>query len=208
MNYWRPERGVFFFEPAQLATTGEMPAPDLTGTDGFPTKTVAKLISLEQFRQNRKIVYKMQTNQKICKKKSIIQIVEAPTEYKEGGENENSGIVRLVSGPYSVLFTGDAAGEEELRAAARAVRSDVLKVSHHGSRSSSCPEFLAGVSPRLGVISAGRGNRFGHPHREVLERLDGLGIPVARTDTGGAIKVVFDGRGPVWYSYRWQQDFF
>lgn len=185
-----------------------LPAPDLTGTDGFPTKTVAKLISLEQFRQNRKIVYKMQTNQKICKKKSIIQIVEAPTEYKEGGENENSGIVRLVSGPYSVLFTGDATGGEELRAAARAVRSDVLKVSHHGSRSSSCPEFLAGVSPRLGVISAGRGNRFGHPHREVLERLDGLGIPVARTDTGGAIKVVFDGRGPVWYSYRWQQDFF
>ena len=88
------------------------------------------------------------------------------------------------------------------------VYSDVLKVSHHGSSTSSEMAFLKAVSPKVAVISVGRNNRFGHPHDEVLERLEYLGIPVARTDEGGAIKVVFDETGPKWYSYRCQRNCF
>ena len=140
----------------------------------------------------------MQTNQKICKKGSIIQIVEAPTIQKKGGEkNENSAIVRVSCGAGSVLFTGDAPAEGELAAARWPIGSDVLKVSHHGSRTSSSEGFLAAVSPRLAVISSGRENRFGHPHPEILERLERFHIPCARTDRGGAIKVVL--MGPVLY---------
>lgn len=184
-------------------------APDLAGEEEIPTKEVAIMQQVKQFGQLNKIVYKMQTNQKICKKGSIIQIVEAPTIQKKGGEkNENSAIVRVSCGAGSVLFTGDAPAEGELAAARWPIGSDVLKVSHHGSRTSSSEGFLAAVSPRLAVISSGRENRFGHPHPEILERLERFHIPCARTDRGGAIKVVFDGSGPVWYNYRWQRDFF
>ncbi len=60
----------------------------------------------------------------------------------------------------------------------------------------------------MAVISAGRRNRFGHPHQETLDKLHRLAIPVARTDQLGAIKVIFDGNGPEWVSCRWQQEFF
>lgn len=70
-------------------------------------------------------------------------------------------------------------------------RYDVLKVSHHGSKNSTTEEFLLQVSPALSVISCGRNNRYGHPHKELLERLDQAGSRVLRTDTQGAVKLVF-----------------
>lgn len=135
--------------------------------------------------------------------------MEAPeTGEGEGSGNENSAIVRVRCGGHSLLFTGDAPAGTEQAAAGKAVRSDVLKIAHHGSKTSSDEGFLAAVDPRLAVISVGRRNRFGHPHPETLDRLEGFRIPVARTDQAGAIKVIFDEWGPVWYSYRWQQDCF
>ena len=125
--------------------------------------------------------------------------MEAPKTQNEGGEeNENSAIVRVSCQGRSILFTGDAPAGTELAAAQKPIRSDVLKVA----------EFLTAAAPRLAVISAGRRNRFGHPHPETLDRLEQFGIPLARTDQEGAIKVIFDEWGPVWYSYRWQQDCF
>ncbi|MEM6795229.1 MAG: hypothetical protein AAF725_14715, partial [Acidobacteriota bacterium] len=70
-----------------------------------------------------------------------------------------------------------------------ALRADLLKVAHHGSKSSSDAEFLAAVSPRLSVIQAGRGNSYGHPHPSVLERLGAAGGAVLRTDLHGQIRV-------------------
>jgi competence protein ComEC len=77
---------------------------------------------------------------------------------------------------------------------AERLRADVLKVPHHGSRTSSGPDFLRAVSPKLAVISTGAGNRFGHPHAEVLERLHAA-VPrvLSLADTGGTI-VETDGR--------------
>lgn len=174
-----------------------------------PSKDVEKALHLVQRKNTSKIVYKMQTNQKIGKKKSIIKIVEAPKLEEKGGTgNENSAIVRMSCDGHSFLFTGDAPAEVEELAAQRPIQSDVLKVSHHGSRTSSSEVFLETVRPRLAVISSGRRNSFGHPHRETIEKLETHKIPLVRTDQVGAVKIVFDGATPIWYSYRWQRDSF
>lgn len=174
-----------------------------------PSKDIEKALHLVQRKNTSKIVYKMQTNQKIGKKKSIIKIVEAPKLEEKGGTgNENSAIVRMSCDGHSFLFTGDAPAEVEELAAQRPIQSDVLKVSHHGSRTSSSEVFLETVRPRLAVISSGRRNSFGHPHRETIEKLETHRIPLVRTDQVGAVKIVFDGATPIWYSYRWQRDSF
>jgi competence protein ComEC len=74
------------------------------------------------------------------------------------------------------------------------VSADVLKVSHHGSATSSTPELLAAVHPRFAVISAGYRNSFGHPRREVLERLQARGIKTYRTDLLGTVTFLLDGK--------------
>ena len=89
------------------------------------------------------------------------------------------------------LLTGDVVGEAE--EALRAPPSLVVKVPHHGSRSSSQPGFVARAAPRLAVVSAGAHNPFGHPHPEVLERYRREGALVLRTDRDGTIEVSTDG---------------
>ena len=100
----------------------------------------------------------------------------------------------MAHGARSVLLTGDIeqASEAALSARGAALQSDVLKVAHHGSRTSSTPALLAAVAPTLAVVSAGRGNRFGHPHPEVLARLSAA--RVLRTDRVGGISLESDGR--------------
>ncbi|MBR5173242.1 MAG: hypothetical protein IKW14_07580, partial [Phascolarctobacterium sp.] len=78
---------------------------------------------------------------------------------------------------------------------------DVLKVAHHGSKHSSSLLFLEKVRPKVAVISVGAGNSYGHPHKEVLQRLDRVGSKVLRTDELGAIKLVFDENGIVCFGY-------
>ena len=111
--------------------------------------------------------------------------------------NDNSWVLRLSHGERSFLFMGDAehATEEALvESQGRALRSDLLKVGHHGSRTSSTPAFLAAVSPWLSVVSAGRANRFGHPHQEVMERLETSSKVTLRTDLVGGVRIASDGR--------------
>ena len=70
------------------------------------------------------------------------------------------------------------------------IDSDVLKVSHHGSKTSSAPEFIEAVSPKIAVIQLGRDNSYGHPHRETLETLEKYDIDILRTDFQGDIKIL------------------
>lgn len=110
--------------------------------------------------------------------------------------NDNSFVLKLRHGARSVLLTGDAEREVEAELLAKrraALASDVLKVGHHGSRTSSTEAFVRAVSPWLSVISAGRGNRFAHPHDEVVERLSQHATHLLRTDQVGGIRVVSDG---------------
>jgi competence protein ComEC len=113
--------------------------------------------------------------------------------------NDGSFVLHLRYGARSFLFVGDAEHEAErtmlLRAAQGAsLRADVLKVGHHGSRTSSSPEFLRAVAPTIGVIGTGVRNRFGHPHAQTLESLAQQGIGVYRTDLDGSVTVRTNGR--------------
>jgi competence protein ComEC len=105
--------------------------------------------------------------------------------------NDLSCVMRVSSAGGSMLLTGDIerGAEGLLLEQGTALRSDVLLVPHHGSRSSSSAPFIAGVAPRWAVVPAGYRNRFGHPSREVLERYRGAGAGIVRTDLDGAVRV-------------------
>jgi competence protein ComEC len=108
--------------------------------------------------------------------------------------NENCIVARLDFGQSRFLFTGDveAGGEARLLSRAADLRCTVLKVAHHGSKTSSSPAFLSAASPRVALISCGRYNRFGHPNALPLQRLNGAKISVFRTDVSGALDVTCD----------------
>ncbi len=112
------------------------------------------------------------------------------------GLNDNSLTLRLRFGERTILFTGDLERDAELALvrAGRLATADVLKVAHHGSKTSTSPPFLAAVSPAVAVISSGAGNRYGHPSPEVVGRLHEAGARVLRTDRGGGVIVSTDGR--------------
>jgi len=109
--------------------------------------------------------------------------------------NEDSVVLDVAFGEIHVLLTGDVAGEEERLL--HVPRSFVLKVPHHGSRSSSGSDLVSAAAPRLAVISAGAHNPFGHPHPEVVERYRRAGALLLRTDRDGTVEVATDGQG-VW----------
>lgn len=110
--------------------------------------------------------------------------------------NEFSNLIRVSYGRASFLFTGDLVAEQEAELLRRGtpLESTVLKVGHHGSRSSSSEKFLEAVKPRWAVISCGYRNSFGHPHKEILQRLEkDMKAKILRTDTQGAICFRTDG---------------
>ncbi|HEX6160635.1 MAG TPA: DNA internalization-related competence protein ComEC/Rec2 [Thermoanaerobaculia bacterium] len=112
--------------------------------------------------------------------------------FKRAQENNASIVVHARAGRRSILLTGDAEREAELWLADRDLRADVLKVAHHGSRSSTTRLFLDAVQPRVAVISCGRGNQFGHPHESVTGKLRERRIRVWRTDSGGTVTIELD----------------
>ncbi|MBI3091675.1 MAG: DNA internalization-related competence protein ComEC/Rec2 [Candidatus Tectomicrobia bacterium] len=111
-------------------------------------------------------------------------------------ENHRSLVLRLVFGGASVLFTSDIGAETErwLLASSADLASTILKVPHHGSRTSSTAAFLDVVRPRAAVVSAGLYNRYGHPAPSVVRRYAEHGIPLYTTAAQGAIVVETDGR--------------
>ncbi|MEX2236454.1 MAG: ComEC/Rec2 family competence protein [Dehalococcoidia bacterium] len=110
-------------------------------------------------------------------------------------ENDLSLVVRLTHGDVSFLLTGDveAAAEALLLASGIHLESDVLKVAHHGSETSTLPELLAASGADFAVITVGGSNQFGHPHERVLARLEEAGMVVLRTDEDGRVSFVSDG---------------
>jgi competence protein ComEC len=121
------------------------------------------------------------------------RVLLASRTFKRSPENNSSVVLRVLLGNRSVLLTGDIERESERDLARRIEHADVLKVAHHGSRSSSTPAFLHAVSPRIAMISCGRRNLFGHPHAETIESLQQERICIYRTDRNGSIDVNVDG---------------
>jgi competence protein ComEC len=109
--------------------------------------------------------------------------------------NDDSVVVEVVHGEVAVLLTGDVSAEIERDLLPRLTpaRTRILKVAHHGSRTSTSPALVEGWRPQLALISCGRGNAFGHPTMEVLARLAAVGAHVYRTDRDGAVTVESNG---------------
>ncbi|XZK76248.1 ComEC/Rec2 family competence protein [Clostridium perfringens] len=117
------------------------------------------------------------------------------SEYEE--LNDYSPIMKLSFGDTSYLFTGDAeklAEEEALAKYKTSLDSDVIKFGHHGSSSSSSTAFIEAVSPKYGIISCAKDNKYGHPHRETLDIIKKYNIKTFRTDTDGEIILTSDGK--------------
>lgn len=112
-----------------------------------------------------------------------------------GRTNDASIVLRIDYGKTSFLFTGDAEDWSEymMLDACANLDADVLKVSHHGSRTASTAEFLRAVSPAYAVISVGE-NSYGHPSDEVLARLAAVGAKIFRTDKAGTVVMISDGK--------------
>lgn len=119
-------------------------------------------------------------------------------DFKDRSDNAASLVIKVVYGEFAALLTGDLEGrgeetfmkayEEELR------EMDLLKVAHHGSKNSSMEAFLNICRPEISIISCGEGNRYGHPHKELLERLERAGSRIFITRDSGAVTVVTDGK--------------
>jgi len=110
--------------------------------------------------------------------------------------NDASIVTQIIFGENKFLLTGDLphTGEKYLiNKYGDSLKSNILKFGHHGSDSSSSPEFLSVVSPNIGIVSAGKDNTFGHPHRSVLELAEKFGITVLQTDMLGTINIYSNG---------------
>lgn len=120
----------------------------------------------------------------------------SPLKDKHLDINNNSLVMRLDYKKMSFLFTGDIAEscENLLLKGGRKIKTTILKVPHHGSRTSSTIDFLKTVNPDIAVVSAGYLNPFNLPHPDILKRFSDLNIPILRTDIMGAITIETDGR--------------
>jgi competence protein ComEC len=153
----------------------------------------------ESIKEEGAKIYIAKKGEKILMSDGISMDVLYPFENLEGKElqdsNDTSIVGRLVFSSNSFIFTGDITqtAEKEIIDKDMGVNSDVLKIAHHGSKTSSSEEFLKAVSPDVAVISVGKDNSYGHPTPEVLENLNKYGIKVLRTDELGDIKIISDG---------------
>jgi competence protein ComEC len=122
-------------------------------------------------------------------------------------KNERSGVIKIIFGKNSILFTGDAESDREellMSVYGSFLKSDILKVGHHGSSSGSSAKFMRTVAPEFSLISAGIQNKFGHPSPNVLERLKLIKSKIYRTDEIGA--VLFRCTGDSIYTVNWKNN--
>ncbi|AYE32961.1 MBL fold protein [Clostridium septicum] len=119
----------------------------------------------------------------------------APNSPKYRKVNNYSIVTKLKYGNTSFIFTGDAESlsEGEILQKQLDISADVLKLGHHGSRTSTSKGFLNAVNPKYAIVSAGKGNDYGHPHEETIKKLNEKNIQVFRTDISGTIIAVSNG---------------
>lgn len=120
---------------------------------------------------------------------NVLCTILAPNNSSYSDLNNFSIVIKLVYDNRSFLFTGDAEAESEKEIISKGLdlKSNVLKVGHHGSTSSTSPEFLKTVSPAYAVIFVGNDNTYGHPHQATLDMLNTAGVKIYRTDLNGTI---------------------
>ena len=127
---------------------------------------------------------------------AVLDILFPDRDVSKVSSNTGSLVAKLTYGATSFMLTGDSVDEIEHFLVAinkGSLKSDVLKVGHHGSRTSSSPEFVAEVAPSTAVMACGKDNTYGHPHKETLETLSNFGAKIFRTDQDGRVTFISDG---------------
>lgn len=126
----------------------------------------------------------------------VLDILFPDQDVTDWQTNDGSIIAKLSYGNISFMLTGDATTETEKiilkENSFQKLKSDVLKLGHHGSRTSTSREFLEAVSPRVALISVGTKNKYGHPHQEIINILDEFKMKIFRTDLSGTILIKCD----------------
>lgn len=129
-------------------------------------------------------------NSKIPFGEGIFQVVSVANEEDV---NNNSIVLLYTYGENTLLFMGDA-GKEIEKTLQQVKKVDLIKIGHHGSSTSSDRAFLTRIKPSYAIITSGKGNRYGHPHKETMETLKELNIPVYRNDESGDIIFTINGK--------------
>lgn len=127
---------------------------------------------------------------------AYLKILYPTLDPKGKDTNEYSIVAKLYYGNSTFMFTGDAPTDVEnylAKTDGAELKSDVLKVAHHGSKNSLSPDFLSAVAPEYSVISAGLNNRYGHPHKEIIDSLNNIKTNILGTYDLGDIYFVSDG---------------
>jgi competence protein ComEC len=174
------------FHPKEL-WTGAMPEADPAWA-AVRAKALRQGVRIVPLRQGRRFSYGG----------AQVEVLAPAADYQPGPQpqNNDSLVLRLSYGAHSFLLTGDIDRrlESELIAQGLVRRAEVLKIAHHGGRSSTSAPLLELVRPALAVISAGFENSYNNPHPEVLQRLKERHVMVLRTDLSGLVRVRSDGR--------------
>ncbi len=173
------------FRPRELWTGAVQESPEWTGV----RETARQLgITIREMRKSEPFAFGG----------ARIQVLAPEPDYQSGAEpkNDDSLVMRFEYGSTSFLLAGDMEKriEEQLFYEGALSHADVLKVGHHGSRTSSTPDLLEAVHPAFGVISVGYENSYGHPHPLTMEALNSRHIAVYRTDERGLVRFVSDGK--------------
>jgi len=159
-------------------------------------KNIANIINSKKI----KVTFVKQGDRLNVAKNVKLDIFYPPEELEYDDLNNNSIVAKLTYNSFSILFTGDIEkSEEDLlnKYKTQELKSDVLKVAHHGSKTSSSETFLEAVKPKIALIGVGKNNIFGHPNNGVLERLESINCKVYRTDEMGEIEIRVNKKGNV-----------
>ena len=160
--------------------------------------SLTKDLKFEKFLKNKNIpiTYYDKQSLEIGNCKVYILTNKEESEFYSLSSNNRSGILKIVYGESSFLFTGDAEKRVEnilIDNYQSFLDVDVLKVGHHGSKTSSYDEFLQYTSPQYALISAGIKNKFGHPAQNVISKFKSNNVKILRTDKNGAVLMVSNG---------------
>ncbi len=154
------------------------------------TKTYEKLLTAIDDKDYK--ITSAKAGMNIIDEENFTVDIIGPEIIDESNLNNSSIIIKMTYGNRSFLFIGDAE-EEELDTITADMSADVLKVGHHGSRTSTTEDFLYEVNPEYAVISCGKENSYGHPHEEAISLLNQFGVTYYRTDEQGTIIITSDG---------------
>ena len=165
---------------------------------GYVGTTPPYLAALAKARADRIPWQRVRPGDSVVVDEAVITALAPDSSWATGLSDANlaSTVLLIRVGAVRMLLTGDAEAPEEawlLANSPEALAADVLKVAHHGSATSTSPDFLSAVHPRLALVSVGAHNAYGHPSPEILDRLRLAGVQTLRTDLSGTIVVHTDG---------------